>query len=161
MRRRFFVVGCLFIVIAAAGCAKPMMNATVIKDIYYESDDYAAVPNDVYYAIRWAMKENGYAVDEENLSDGVITSTWIPVKSDSHYIPMFGRREYGVTSSYYQLKIQVVSEEGRTRVKVGTRIKTLVSNLTSSGIEEKKLLAGIGDYLRKKNPDLTNLGVNE
>jgi uncharacterized lipoprotein len=153
----------LIAVIAASffACAKPMVSAHIIENTGTFSEDYAAVPNDIYYAVRWALKERGYAVAEENLAEGIITTTWIPVKSDSHYMPFFGRRDYGVTSSYYQLKVYVVSEGARTRIKVSSSLKTLVSRMESTGIEERKVLASIGDYLRKGAPDLTNLGVNE
>ncbi len=74
---------------------------------------------------------------------------------------MFDRRDYGVTNSYYQLDIRVVDKSGRTLVKVGSRVKTLANKLKSSGEVEHKVLADVGNYLRKSAPDITNLGVSE
>lgn len=144
-----------------AACSKPMVGGNIARDVHYESTTYAAVPNDIYYAVRWALKENGYPIDKENLSEGMITTSWVPVTSDSHYVPVFGRRDYGVTNSYHQLQVQVTSEEGRTRVRIGSRVMGLVSNIESTGTEEKKVLANIGNYMRTKDPDVTNLGLIE
>lgn len=138
-----------------------MVGGSIAKNVHYESITYAAVPNDIYYAVRWALKENGYPIDKENLNEGVITTSWVPVTTDSHYIPVFGRRDYGVTNSYHQLQVQVTSEEGRTRVRIGSRVMGLVSNIESTGTEEKKVLANVGNYLRTKDPDVTNLGLIE
>ena len=50
---------------------------------------------------------------------------------------------------------------GRTIVKVGSRVKTIVNNLHSSGIVEYAVLNDVGNYLRKSTPDLTNLGIEK
>jgi hypothetical protein len=151
-----FVVAVVF---AASACAKPLATAKVLPDVNYISREFAAEPNDVYYSVRWGLDQNGYAVAHEDLKSGIVTTTWQPVTSDSHYVPMFDRRDYIVTKSYHQLEIQISSQDGRSRVKVGSRIKSLVSNLKSSGIEERKVLASIGDHLGTGEPEITNLGV--
>ena len=46
-----------------ASCSKPMAVAHTDK-VRYFSRDYAAVPNDSYYAVRWALKENDLSVAE-------------------------------------------------------------------------------------------------
>lgn len=152
---------CLFLLFFVSSCAKPLASAKVAKDVEYASRDYAASANDIYYAMRWALVECGYPTSNENLQDGVITTAWVPVKSSSHYVDTFGRPDYGVTNSYHQLEIQVVPDGGRTTVKVGSRVKTLVARLKSSGTEEKKILDSIGTRLRKSEPTLTNLGIDE
>lgn len=138
-----------------------MKDAQVAKSVEYESRDYAAGANDIYYAVRWALVECGYPVANENLPDGIITTAWVPVKSDSHYVDVFGRPDYGVTNSYHQLEVQVVPEGGRTTVKVGSRFKSMLAYLKSSGFEERKVLDRIGDRLRKAEPTVTNLGIDE
>ena len=142
-------------------CSKPMVSGTVTENNKVFTKDYAATPNQTYYAVRWALEANGYALDSEDLGQGVITSTWRSVTSDSHYIEVFDRPDYGVTDSYYQLRVYVINEEGRTKVNIKAPAKTLATNFMSSGVEEKKILASIGDYLRKHEPDVTNLGVME
>lgn len=149
------------LLVAAAGCTKPLAGARMAGEVEYVSRDFAAVPNDIYYAVRWALGEGGYPVAKEDLQNGIVTSSWLPVKSDSHYAGTFGRRDLGVTNSYYQIEVQVIPGEGRTSVKVGSRVKTLVAGLKSSGGEERKVLDRIGDCLRKNEPNVTNLGIDE
>lgn len=155
------LIAAAIVCMAIASCTKPLASAIVQPDINFASRDFAAVPNDIYYAVRAALQKEGYGVASENLQGGVIESNWVPVTSDSHYMPIFGRRDYGVTNSYHQLEIQIVPMGGRTEVKVGSRAKTLVASLKSSGIEERKILDDIGDALRKSEPPLTNLGTEE
>jgi len=150
----------LVISLLAVSCSKPMAVAHT-DDIRYFSRDYAAVPNDAYYAVRWALKENDLSVAEEDLPGGIIKTAWVPATSDSHYIELFDRRDFGVTNTYFQLEIHLVDRGGRTIVKVGSRTKTLVNNLHSSGIVEYAVLNDIGNYLRKSSPDLTNLGIEK
>jgi len=153
-----FVVSLVFVF---AGCAHPTVKARSAKKLHYEGRDYAASTNDVYYAIRWSLKQNGYSVAKEDLPNGVITTAWKPVTSDSHYVPLFGRRDYGVTNSYYRLIVDVIPGGGRNVVKVASVVKSLVAELKSSGVEERKVLDGIANYLRVKDPDISNLGIAE
>lgn len=158
MKRNLLIIAA--VALAMAACSKPMSTAHT-DNISYFSRSYAAVPNDTYYAVRWALKENGMSVAEEDLPGGVVKTAWMPVTSDSHYIDVFGRRDYGVTNSYYQLEIHLTDQGGRTLVKVGSRAKTLVNNFRSSGQVEYSVLGSIGDYLRKSSPEITNLGASE
>lgn len=158
---RYFVLLSLAALLWLPACGKPMAHAHVAPPSEYFSEDYAASANDTYYAVRWALKDAGYPVEKEDLAGGVITTKWLPVTAGSHYIEVFGRPDYGVTNSYHQLEVRISPEGGRTLVKVGSRAKTLVYNLKSSGVEERKVLEYVGDYLRSSEPDITNLGINE
>lgn len=144
----------------AASCAKPLARAHTVEMRTF-SREYAAVPNDAYYAVRWALKERGISVAEEDLPGGIVKSSWMPVTSDSHYIEIFDRRDFGVTNSYYRVEVQLTDRNGRTRVSVSTKVKTLVNNLHSSGEVEYAVLNDVGNYLRKGVPEITNLGVSE
>jgi len=159
MRRYVFLLPALLLLLAA--CGKPMAHAHITPPSQYFSEDYAASANDTYYAVRWALKNAGYPVEKEDLPGGIITTKWLPVTAGSHYIELFDRRDYGATNSYHQLDVRISPEGGRTLVKVGSRAKALVYNLKSSGVEERKVLEYVGDYLRGSEPDITNLGINE
>lgn len=154
-------MACALLLFLLPSCSKPMADAKVAKDVEYVSRDYAADANDIYYAVRWALVECAYPLANENMQDGIITTAWVPITSNSHYVEIFGRRDFGVTNSYHQIEIQVVPEDGRTRVKSGSRFKTMVANMKSSGVEERKILDRIGDRLRKTEPEVTNLGIDE
>ena len=152
-------LACLLLI--ASSCSKPLASAKVREGSPPLSASFAAVPNDIYHAAKWALSEAGYSVASENLQDGVLESSWTPVTSDSHYIPLFERKDYGVTNSYHQLVVRIIPDGGRTDVEVSSSVKSLVANIKSSRIEERRVLEGIGDYLRKQEPALTNLGVDE
>ena len=155
------VLAAMLLAAGFASCTKPLASARVKPEVDYVSRTYAAVPNDIYYAARWALVEAGYSVGSENLADGVLTTAWQPVRSSSHYIPLFNRKDFGVTNSYHQLEIRILPGDGRAEVQVGSRMKTLVSSLKSAGTEERRILDDIGSYLRKGEPTVTNLGVDE
>ena len=147
--------------VTLSACTKPLANARVAPDVQYISRSFPANANDTYYAVRWALNEAGYPVAGEDLASGIITTKWVPVTSDSHYIELFGRRDFGVTNSYYQLDLRIGYDNGRATVQIAARAKTLAANFKSSGIEERKVLDFIGSYLRIGEPEITNLGVSE
>ncbi len=142
-------------------CSKPLATAKIAPDVEYISRSYAANANDTYYAVRWALNQVGLPVATEDLAGGIMTTKWVPVTSDSHYIELFGRRDYGVTNSYHQLDLRISYDNGRASVQVASRAKTLAANFKSSGIVERKVLDLIGSYLRNGEPEITNLGISE
>jgi len=157
---RIATLAMILAALLAASCSKPLAVAHMDNTQYF-TRSYAAVPNDTYYGVRWALKETGHSVAEEDLPAGIIKTAWVPVSSNSHYVEIFNRRDYGVTNSYYHLDIRLTDESGRTRVKIASHAKTMVNNLRSAGVVEYAILNHIGDYLRKSSPNLTNLGISE
>ena len=143
------------------GCTKAAVSAKVLPEVTVQKARYRAVANDVYYAVRDTLNEQAYGVAAEDLKNGNIITAWMPTSSDSHYVDLFGRRDPSVNPSYYQLDIQLETEDGFTTVKVTSKMKSLVSNLKSAGVAENRLLKGIGKHLRKTEPNITNLGVSE
>jgi len=148
--------------VVAGACNKPFLRAKTSKNVEFESKEFNATANDCYYALRYAFKVNGYMMGSENLRDGILTTTWEPVTSDSHYLQVFDSRDYGVTGAYYQLEVRVVPRgNDRTKLEVGSRVESVASGLKSSGVEERKILATVGNYLRKHEPVMTNEGIEE
>jgi len=161
-RRHLIVVLILLVGVTAGACNKPFLRAKTSKDVKFESQEYHASANDCYYALRYAFKVNGYSLASENLTDGILKTTWLPVTSDSHYLPVFDSKDYGVTGAYHQLEARVVPHgHTKTELEVGSRVKAVVSGLQSSGVEEKKILATVDNYLRKHEPEITNEGIEE
>ncbi len=161
MMFRFFSIALILFSLTVSSCGKALIDSREYTDGKRWSRDYNALPNDIYYAIRWALRDHGYPIGNENLHQGLITTAWMPVKSDSHCVWLFDRCDYGVINSYYQLDVYVHTGTGRTLVKIGSRLKGLVENQVSTGREEKKILASIGDFLRKSTPDISNVGISE
>lgn len=159
----------VFIVIMAAlllgACAKPALQASE-QILPTKSRLFVADPNQTYYAIRWALASTGYPVGQEDLPRGVINTSWIPTRALAFYLDPFDRqsetaRDYGDNAGYYQLELQVSSEDGKTRVTITPHVKSLLASLKSSGRQEDLVLNRIGDYLRSSEPDVTNVGIGE
>lgn len=151
----------LLLIVMCAGCSNSVVNAKTSKDVHYYSRTYSATPNQCYYALRWALKINGFPLAHENLHAGVLKTSWEPVSSDSHYIEPFDSRDYGVTGAYHQLEVKVVPIGTKTKVEVGSRVKSVAVGVKSSGIQERRVLAQVGNYLRDAEPALSNDGIAE
>lgn len=119
--------------------------------------------NQAYYAVQWALKTCGYPTAKEDLDNGIIESTWLASKVDSFYLSVFDRPDYGVNGAYYMLEVRIVPQEEKTQTKVEviSHVKSMVAHLKSSGINEKKILKHVADYLRKKDFKVTNVGIIE
>ena len=149
-----------FLPLFFAGCTKVFRVSTPSKPHYYKQT-YAANPNDLYYALRWALRTYGYPIAEEDLQNGVIKTRYVPVKGYSHYLEIFDRHDYGVNGAYHQLEVRLVSQNGKTEVQIGSRIQSVVSRLQSAGSEEQMILSKVADYLRNPNMQVTNLGAQD
>lgn len=158
----FVSVSC-FLLLASCflfSCAKTYRVATPTQPKYYKQA-FAASPNDVYYALRWAFRTHGYPIAEEDLQNGVIKTRYAPVKANSHFLNTFDRKDFGINGAYHQLEARLAAKNGKTEVQLGSRIQSVVANLQSSGAEEKMILQKVADYLRSPNVQITNLGVQE
>lgn len=144
----------------ALSCAKTYSVAQPkMPKIYQKS--FSATPNDIYYALRWVFRSFGYPIAEEDLQNGVIKSRYVPVKATSHYVKIFGRKDYGVTGAYHQLEARLVPKGGGVIVQVGSRFQGIVASLKSTGREENLVLDKVSDYLRSPSAQVTNQGLKE
>lgn len=147
-----------------SSCAHPMAEG---KDYTMTtiSKTFASDANKAYEGVRWALKTGGYAITNENLTDGIITSGWLPSGVDSFYLDTFGEyhRNYGVNSSYYKLVVKILPDSGanRTKIEITSHVKSMMAHLKSSGKVEHKVMKKIADYLRGSDITLTNIGIEE
>lgn len=142
-------------------CAHPAFEA-VEKTTATVSRTFETNANEAYYAIRWALKTSGYSITSEDLENGVVTSGWLSSKADSHYVAPFGRKDFGVNGAYYRLEIKLVPDgSSTTKIEITSRVKSMLAQLKSSEIEERKILNMVADYLRKPDIRVTNIGVEE
>lgn len=162
MRNRAIV---LILAIICAACTKPALTAKQ-QTLAPVERSFTADANQAYYAIRWALAATGYPVGNEDLRNGTISTTWVPTKVGSQYLDPFdrndpGTRDFGNRGGYYRIDFQVVPEGDKTRIVATSQVRSIVSNLKSSGEQEERVLNKIGDYLRTADPDVTNLGIQE
>jgi len=136
-----------------------MAEAKVLPRVQYLAQNFDAAVADITKILPDILQKRKYAVAEEKKTEGVLLTTWKPTTSDSHYIRIFGRKDLSPNGGYYQLEIHTFTEGDYTRVRVASRMKSLAINLRSSGIEERRILEDISDVLRKQEPTITNLGI--
>lgn len=143
-------------------CATPAIQAKE-QTMPGISRTFDATPNDAYYAVRWALKTDGYNITKEDLDNGIVVSSWLASKVDSFYIDPFGpeHKDYGVNGAYYKLEVKITPDGGKTRVEVVPHVKCIYPNLKSSHKEEKRVLKRVADYLRKPDINVTNIGIEE
>lgn len=156
MMKKILLLLCCLVPFTA--CTKVFRVAKPSSPHYFKRT-YAASPNDIYYALRWALRTHGYPIAEEDLQNGVIKSRYVPVKARSHYLKLFGRQDFGVSGGYHQMEVRLVPRGGNTEVQIGSRIESMVVHLQSAGTEEGMILEKIADYLRSPQAQVTNLGV--
>ncbi len=141
-----------------AACAKPLATGTTYT-MDSVGDTYSAGANAVYYGVRWALAARGYPVGYEDLQNGTVVTSWVPVKATSHYLQPFRSKDYGVNGAYHQLELRVAPSGGVTGVTVTSRVKSIVQGLHSSGEEERAVLQEIKNYLHGTDVNVTNVGV--
>ncbi|PJA19967.1 MAG: hypothetical protein COX62_05645, partial [Deltaproteobacteria bacterium CG_4_10_14_0_2_um_filter_43_8] len=113
----FLFLFCILLSSLQLACSKPLVQARVSEKIVYFDDEMKSTPNEAYYAIRDSLSTFGYGIESEDLPKGLIVTTWVPTKSDSHYVAPFEHRDYAVNGAYHQLRIYVEPDENKVKVK--------------------------------------------
>lgn len=142
-------------------CARPLAEGKLFS-MEPVSKAIPADANTVYYAIKWAMDECGYPLGPEDLVGGVIESKWVPIGAGSHYVNVFGGKDYGSNAAYYKMVVKIIpAEGGGCRVEARTDVKSIINNIKSTGDKEREILAKIAEHARGYDITVTNLGVEE
>jgi hypothetical protein len=150
----------MVVALISAACAKPLAtgkqySTEPVKELF-KTDT-----NEAYYAVRWALNTSDYPIEEQDLKEGILVTRFVSTKADSHYVPLFGKKDFGVNGAYYRLRVMIQPSGGNVEVSVLTEVKSLMPNLKSSYYEEERILKKIGDYVRSPNARVTNIGVEE
>lgn len=159
MKRFFAALALAVLVCSASSCTKVMVYATS-HTTDPVSKKYAGDPVTVYEKSKKALEGLGYQIVSTDDYQYQITTGWQPVKSDSHYLELFERRDYAASDgSYYQMLVTCVSEGAYTRVDVKTSLQSASGKLSSSKSLEKAFLSRLDDALRSPQIQLTNVGL--
>lgn len=151
----------LFLSILCASCQTPMAEGK-LYDMEPVSRIFSSNANTLYYAVKWAMAQNGYPLGIEDLDGGVIESKWVPTGAGSHYVDLFDGKDYGTTGAYFKMIVRIQPlTDGRCKVIAKTKVNAFVNNMKSSGEKEMDMLASIAIGYRSDNIKTTNLGVEE
>ena len=150
---------CGFLFLTASLCTKVAVYGTdtrtdaVFK--IYNADLYSSADR-----VQKAIESLGYTVTRADDTTTRFTTAWSLVPPDSHYMNLFGRKDFSASQgSYYQLVVEVTDLSPRMRVSVSTQVKSVSGKLTSANVLENKVLARIDDFLRSPQIELTNVGV--
>lgn len=107
-----------------------------------------------------ALETLGYEVLSVDESRNRITAGWKPTTSDSHHFLLFDRQDFSAaTGSYYQLIADLVQDGSVVRVSLSTAVQSVAGKLSSSKVEENRVLTRLDDYLRSPQILMTNVGV--
>ncbi len=142
-----------------ASCGKPRLFGKD-QEIRPVSQSFPVGTKAAFTAVKESLAYNGYAIQSEDEGKGTLETHWQPSTSDSHYVDFFNRRDMGTTGSYYKLIVKV-SPKGQadSQVEVSNVAKGIVSNLKTTEVEEDKILKKVGDFTRKSNIEVTNVGL--
>lgn len=153
--------GCLMILFLSAGaaCSKPALYGTLQESppiVRY----YQVSPQDVFRASKEALLFLGYSVKQEDPAQGQLETFWQASTADSHYVLVFGRKDFGTTGAYYRIVIKIKPRgQGGSEVTMTNAAKSYISNLKSSTEEENKIFSKIDDFTRKRDIQVTNIGL--
>jgi hypothetical protein len=117
-------------------------------------------PKAAFTATKDALAFYGYEVQKEDEKATTLETHWQPTTSDSHYVIVFNRPDYGTVGAYHKIVAKITSQgAGQSTVEISSQAQSIISNLVSSGIEEHKILTKIADFTRKPNIEVTNVGL--
>lgn len=153
------IITFIWLTFSAQLCTKEIVHG---KDYYTQpmSASFSTNQETALEALNKALTKYGYEILNTDESKGRITTGWRPVEVDSHYLYIFGNKDYGVSDgAYYQLIVDLFQEGPKIKVSVSTTVKTIVGQLKSSGKVEKRILNQLADYLRSPLIKMTNVGV--
>lgn len=145
--------------LAGAACSKPALYGTLQESkpiVKY----YQVSPEEAFRASKEALLFLGYSMKQEDQAQGLLETYWQPSTADSHYVRVFGQKDFGTTGAYYRIVIKITPRgSGGSEVSMTNAAKSYISNLQSSGEEEDKIFAKINDFTRKRDIQVTNIGL--
>jgi hypothetical protein len=155
MKHLFFLIAILAV---CGACSKPKLYGTI-----QEADEivknYQVPPEEAFRAAKEALAFRGYSIKNVDETAMTIETYWQPSTADSHYVEVFGRRDYGTVGSYYRLMVKVTPRANGSSVAITNVAKSFISNLKSTQQAEEQVFEKINDFTRKRDIQVTNIGV--
>ena len=159
--KRFMAWRLALVVMAALGfvaCSKPKLYGT-IQEAKEVVRYYPVPPQDAYRAAKEALVFRGFSLKESDDTAMTLETYWQPTTADSHFVDVFGRPDYGTVGAYYRLAVKVTPKGEGSRVGITNVAKSFISDLKSSGREEDRVFEKISDFTRKRDIQVTNIGL--
>lgn len=158
MSRILILIAVAFSLLLGSSCNKAMVTG---RDLDTEPvvHEFTAPYPEVFLAARQALRDMEFKVEYYNEEQGIIRTGWMPVTSDSHYVDVFGRPDYGANGAYYHFAIRMQDLGNKTRVQVQAPLRTIVAKMYSSHREENRLLKRVRHLVRPADFKVTNVGT--
>lgn len=149
----------VFLFSCGAACSKPALYGS-LQESPPIIKNYQVSQQDAFRAAKEALVFLGYSVKQEDAAQGLLETFWQPATADSHYVNVFGRKDYGTVGAYYRIIVKVKERSsGSSEVSITNAAKSYISNLKSSQEEESKIFSKIDDFTRKRDIQVTNIGL--
>ena len=159
MNKKFVVVLILwFISAASAGCGKPRLFGKEME-VRPITQSFPVDAKTAFKATKDALAFYGYDVQKEDEKASTLETHWQPTTSDSHYVIVFNRPDYGTVGAYHKVVAKISSQGNQSTVEIYSQAQSIISNRVSIGHEEHKILTKIADFTRKPNIEVTNVGL--
>lgn len=144
--------------ILAAGCSKPALYGT-LQESESVTRYYQVPPQQALRAAKEALLYLGYSIKQEDDKNFTLETYWQPTTADSHYVEVFRRKDFGTVGAYYRLVVKVTPRRSGSRVSITNAAKSYISNLKTSHREEDRVFSKVDDFTRKRDIQVTNIGV--
>lgn len=152
------LAGAFILVLIFFGCSKPALYGTLQENeamVKY----YQVSPEAAYRAAKEALVYLGYSLKKEDPEKKFLETFWQPTTADSHYVEVFGRRDYGTVGAYYRMVVKITPRRGGSQVSIINAAKSFISNLKSSQRQEVLVFEKVDDFTRKRDIQVTNIGL--
>lgn len=150
---RCFVVIILF---SFAACSRPFLYGQK-QQLPGVNTSVHGSQTQVLQAAKKVLEQSGYMVQTE--TENSLETSWQSTTPDSHYVEYFGRQDHGTVGAYHRILINVTADGENSKVSVASVVKSIVSNLKSTGYEEKKIVKKLNDFTRPSDVQVTNIGI--
>ena len=148
----------VLLLLGTAACSKPKLYGQIQESeaiVKY----FAVPPADAYRAAKEALIFRGFSLKEADDANMTLETYWQPTTADSHYVLVFGRRDFGTVGAYYRMAVKVTPQGSGSKVSITNVAKSFISDLKSSNREEDELFIKVSDFTRKRDIQVTNIGL--
>lgn len=160
MRNKLLGITLLLAMIGSlTGCNRVLLHSKD-KDMDPLTQVFSIGTDDALKTAKEALTVLGYKIEREESSS--LKTRWESTKASSHYVDLFGHKDYGTVGAYYRLVVQVANKDGKAEVSVSAPIRSVITRrVYSANREEKKVLKKMADLIRKDDFEITNVGLSE
>jgi len=148
----------LLSLVAAWGCSKPALYGSTMESppmVHY----FDVPPQEAFRAAKESLLFRGYSIKQEDAQNFTLETYWQATTADSHYVEVFRRKDYGTVGAYYRLFVKIKPRNNGSSVSITNVAKSFISNVKSSQREETEVMDKIADFTRKRDIQVTNIGL--